>query len=246
MAPSSKPQAHGLTPAEVDRVRNAAEQARTEQAKRKRIISLGERDFDIESGDFTELASELRRALASDPPLSGSARSRWAALKPIPPRRTTGSSSGQPGRRVDGERGLSSAQRSAIGFVGEWYAYQWLREQDRATDETSWVSGNRVHVFPGPTGDDSLGYDFEVGSGRNPRLYEVKATQGPGGQIELGETEVRAAQKYGGSDRWRILVVTSVLDAEHRQVRMLPNPFSERGRGLYREEGGALRFAYRL
>lgn len=246
MAASSEPEAHGLTPAELDRVRNAAEQARTERAKRKRIISIGERDFDIESGDFTELASELRRALESGPPLSGSARRRWAALKPIPPRRAAGPSGGRPGGRVDGERGLSSAQRSAIGFVGEWYAYQWLREQDRATDETSWVSGNRAHVFPGPAGDDSLGYDFKVGSGRSPQLYEVKATQGSGGQIELGETEVRAAQKYGGSDRWRILVVTSVLDAEHRQVRMLPNPFSERGRGLYREEGGALRFAYRL
>ncbi|MEU2853960.1 sacsin N-terminal ATP-binding-like domain-containing protein [Streptomyces syringium] len=246
MATSSEPQAHGLTPAELDRVRNATEQARAERAKRKRIISFGERDFDIESGDFTELASELRRALESGPPLSGSARRRWAILKPIPPRRATGPSGGRPGARVDGERGLSSAQRSAIGFVGEWYAYQWLRERDQATDETSWVSGNRTHMFPGPAGDDSLGYDFKVGSGKSPRLYEVKATQGPGGQIELGETEVRAAQKYGGSDRWRILVVTSVLDAEHRQVRMLPNPFSERGRGLYREEGGALRFAYRL
>ncbi|MFD7864389.1 hypothetical protein [Streptomyces sp. NPDC059783] len=41
-------------------------------------------------------------------------------------------------------------------------------------------------------------------------------------------------------------MVTSVLDAEHRQVLMLPNPFSARSRGLYREEGGALRFAYRL
>ncbi|MFE2292989.1 sacsin N-terminal ATP-binding-like domain-containing protein [Streptomyces sp. NPDC059452] len=246
LAASSEPAAHGLTPADLDRVRNAVEQARTERAQRKRIISMGDRDFDIESGDFTELATELRRALESGAPLSGSARRRWAALKPILPRRAAGPSGGRPGPRVDGERGLSSAQRSAIGFVGEWYAYQWLREQDRATDETSWVSGNRAHVFPGPAGDDSLGYDFEVGSGRSPRLYEVKATQGPGGQIELGETEVRAAQKYGGSDRWRILVVTSVLDAEHRQLRMLPNPFSERGRGLYREEGGALRFAYRL
>ncbi|MFC9927452.1 sacsin N-terminal ATP-binding-like domain-containing protein [Streptomyces sp. NPDC127190] len=245
MDASSDPRVHGLTPAELDRARNAAERARTERAKRKRIISLGERDFDIESGDFSELAAELRRTLETDPPLHGSPRWRWAALKPIPPRRTAGPSGERPGGRVEAERGLSSAQRSAIGFVGEWYAYQWLREQDRATDETSWVSGNRAHVFPGP-GDDSLGYDFTVGSGRSPRLYEVKATQGPGGRIELGETEVRAAQKYAGSDRWRILVVTSVLDAEHRQVRMLPNPFSERGRGLYREEGGALRFAYRL
>ncbi|MER5203615.1 DUF3883 domain-containing protein [Streptomyces sp. NPDC002825] len=247
MAASSEPQAHGLTPAELDRVRDAAAQARAERARRRRIVSLGERDFDIESGDFTELASELRRALESaPPPLSGSARRRWAELKPIAPRKAGGPSGGRSGVRADGDRGLSSAQRSAIGFVGEWYAYQWLREQDRATDETSWVSGNRTHMFPGPAGDDSLGYDFAVGSGKSPRLYEVKATQGPGGQIELGETEVRAAQKYAGSDRWRILVVTWVLDAEHRHVRMLPNPFSERGRGLYREEGGALRFAYRL
>lgn len=246
MAVSSEPQAHGLTPAELDGARDAVEQARAERARRKRIISLGERTFDIETGDFTELASELRRALESDPPPSGTARRRWAALQPIPPRRAAGPSGGRPGARVDGERGLSSAQRSAIGFVGEWHAYQWLREQDPATDESSWVSGNRTHMFPGSAGDDSLGYDFEVGSGASPRLYEVKATQGPGGQVELGETEVRAAQRYGGGDRWRILVVTSVLDAEHRQVRMLPNPFSARGHGLYREEGGVLRFAYRL
>ncbi|OON72451.1 hypothetical protein [Streptomyces tsukubensis] len=38
----------------------------------------------------------------------------------------------------------------------------------------------------------------------------------------------------------------SVLDAEHRQVRILPNPFSERGRGINREKGGVLRSAYRL
>ncbi|MFD3910759.1 sacsin N-terminal ATP-binding-like domain-containing protein [Streptomyces sp. NPDC058603] len=246
MATASAPEAHGLTPADLDRVRNAAELARTERAKRKRIISIGERDFDIESGDFTELASELRRALESDPSLIGGGRSRFAVLKQLAPRKATTASRGRPGGRVEGERGLSSAQRSAIGFVGEWYAYHWLREQHRAMDETSWVSTNRGHVFPGPPGNDSLGYDFEVGSGKNPLMFEVKATQGTGGQIELGETEVRAAQHYGRSDRWRILVITSVLDPEHMKVSMLPNPFSDRGRGVYREEGGALRFSYRF
>lgn len=245
MATSSAPEAHGLTPDRLDRVRNAAERARTERARRRRIISIGDRDFDVESGDFTELTSVLRRALETDPGLIGGGR-RFAALKALAPRKETGSPGGsRPGGRVDGERGLSSAQRSAIGFVGEWYAYHWLREQHPTMDETSWVSGYRGHVFPG-VGDDSLGYDFRIGSGKNPLMYEVKATQGAGGQIELGETEVRAAQKYAGNDRWRILVVTSVLDTEHLKLAMLPNPFGKRGRGLYREEGGALRFAYRL
>ncbi|MEU6210847.1 hypothetical protein ABZ891_13130 [Streptomyces sp. NPDC047023] len=247
MAASAAPEAHGLTLDDLNRVRNAAERAQTERAKRRRIIFLGERDFDVESGDFTELGSELRRVLEADPGLiGGGGRSRFAALKALAPRRGKGSPGGsRTAGRIEGERGLSPAQRSAIGFVGEWYAYHWLREQHPTMDETSWVSGYRGQVFPG-SGDDSLGYDFRIGSGKNPLMYEVKATQGAGGQIELGETEVRAAQKYASSDRWRILAVTSALDAEHLRVAMLPNPFGRRGRGLYREEGGALRFTYRL
>ncbi|MFI5531941.1 hypothetical protein ACIA8O_25750 [Kitasatospora sp. NPDC051853] len=77
-------------------------------------------------------------------------------------------------------------------------------------------------------------------------MFEVKATRGEGGEIELGTSEVAAAQRYAGSDRWRILVVTSVLDPDAVRVRVLPNPFGPRGRGRYREEGGALRFSYRV
>ncbi|MFF7643096.1 protein NO VEIN domain-containing protein [Streptomyces canus] len=77
-------------------------------------------------------------------------------------------------------------------------------------------------------GDDGLGYDFRVGSGRQPLLFEVKASQGEGGQIELGESEVRAAQRHTGSDRWRILMVTSVLEPSRLRVAMLPSPFSPR------------------
>jgi hypothetical protein len=77
------------------------------------------------------------------------------------------------------------------------------------TDESSWVSTNRRGAFPGSPGDDGLGFDFRVGSGRQPLMFEVKATQGQGGQIELGESEVRAAQQHAGHDRWRLLVITS-------------------------------------
>ncbi|MFF1420018.1 protein NO VEIN domain-containing protein [Streptomyces sp. NPDC058280] len=123
--------------------------------------------------------------------------------------------------------------------MGEWYAYQWLcaRYPDR-TDETGWVSGNRRKAFPGPSGDDGLGFDFRVGSGSRPYLYEVKATGGEGGRFELGESEVHAARQHAGNDRWRLLVVTHALTPHKMAIQMLPNPYGKRGRGRYREEGG--------
>ncbi|MEU0246187.1 DUF3883 domain-containing protein [Streptomyces sp. NPDC006235] len=145
------------------------------------------------------------------------------------------------------DSGLTTAQREAIGYVGEWYAYQWLcaRYPDRM-DETCWVSGNRRKAFPGPSGDDGLGFDFRVGSGSQPYLYEVKATAGEGGRFELGESEVRAARQHAGNDRWRLLVVTHALTSHRVAIQMLPNPYGKRGQGRYREEGGALRFSYPL
>lgn len=237
--------AHGLTSTDLDRERQAAEHAREERARQQRIISIGNQEFDIGSGDFTQMVAELQRALQANPELIAG-RNRFAALQRPLVRKVPPAPSSRMGRYAGSDRGLSSAQRTAIGFVGEWFAYQWLRERYPTADESSWVSTNRQNVFPGSLGDDGLGFDFSVGSGKQPLMFEVKATQGDGGQLELGESEVRAAQRFAGSDRWRILAITSVLDPERLTVTMLPNPFSARGRGVYREEGGALRFSYRL
>ncbi|MFG2943310.1 protein NO VEIN domain-containing protein [Streptomyces sp. NPDC048282] len=113
-------------------------------------------------------------------------------------------------------------------------------------DATSWVSTNRRKAFPGPPGDDGLGYDFRIGSGRRPYMYEVKATQGDGGRFELGESEVRAARQHAGNERWRLLMVTHALTPDRMSIRMLPSPYAKRGHGRYREEGGSLRFSYWL
>ncbi|MFB6556933.1 hypothetical protein, partial [Streptomyces sp. NPDC056405] len=72
------------------------------------------------------------------------------------------------------------------------------------------------------------------------------ATQGDGGRFELGESEVRAAEQHAGNDRWRLLMVTHALTPDRMNIRMLPNPYAKRGRGRYGEEGGSLRFSYRL
>jgi hypothetical protein len=251
MPTATDPGRHGLSTADLDRVRHAAEHERRERERRRRTISVGGREFDVQSGDYAELTAELQRALdgGAVPGLEGG-RAVFTRPRPLEPAAGRGAATGR--RRGGGhgggpDAGLSPAQREAIGYMGEWYAYQWLRGHYAAgVDETSWVSGNRRKAFPGPPGDDGLGFDFKVGSGKRPMLFEVKATQGDGGRIELGESEVRAAQQHAGSERWRLLVVTSVLDPKRVNVQMLPNPFSKDGRGRYREEGGALRFSYRL
>ncbi|MFH9351130.1 sacsin N-terminal ATP-binding-like domain-containing protein [Kitasatospora sp. NPDC017646] len=237
---------HGLTPEDLNEVRNEANRARAARERARRLISVGSRELDVHSGDFTELTAVLRENLDARPELVGG-RHHFAQLTPVAPRSGGSGARHRPGGgRGRADSGLSQAQRTAIGYAGEWYAYQWLCRQYPGTDESSWVSTNRRGAFPGTPGDDGLGFDFRVGSGKQPLMFEVKATQGQGGQIELGESEVRAAQQHASHDRWRLLVITSVLDSEELQVYMLPNPFGARGRGYYREEGGALRFTYHL
>ena len=237
---------HGLTPADMERVRNEADHKRREQERRRQTIRIGGRDFHVPSGDFTELTAELQRNL--DQGLLPGGRAIFTHPQAPPAKRSSGPGSGRAGHYTNrADAGLSQAQREAIGYMGEWYAYQWLRVHYKAgTDETSWISTNRRQAFPGSPGDDSLGFDFRVGSGKRPLMFEVKATQGEGGRIELGESEVRAAQQYAGNDRWRLLVVTQVHNPQRMDIRMLPNPFGKQGRGRYREEGGALRFSYWL
>jgi hypothetical protein len=78
---------------------------------------------------------------------------------------------------------------------------------------------------------------------RGKHYYEVKSTLGDGGQVELGETQVRAAQENARNANWRLLVVTNVLN-ENRRIRMLRNPFHPASRGQYEFVGQGLRLRY--
>lgn len=124
---------------------------------------------------------------------------------------------------------LSTQQKLAVGFAGEWLAYQWLAQQ-YGPDFTQdcWVSKYREQLFPG--GGDGLGWDFEVPVRHAKHYYEVKTTLSDGGQIELGETQVTAAQENARNRQWRLLVITNVLN-ENRRIHMLRNPFDPDSRG---------------
>ncbi len=56
--------------------------------------------------------------------------------------------------------------------------------------------------------------------------------------------EVREAQRASRGDRYRLLLVTSVLDASEWRRHMLPNPFSAKGQGRFRVAGRGLRYQF--
>jgi hypothetical protein len=77
-------------------------------------------------------------------------------------------------------------------------------------------------------------------------MFEVKATGGEEGVIELGPSEVRAAQGAARTNRYRILFIRNALDSARRSVHILPNPFGESGRDSYRAVGTGLKFQFRV
>jgi hypothetical protein len=146
-----------------------------------------------------------------------------------------GGGSSRPTKRMPEE------ERGLIGFFGEMVAFAWLKARfgrKRVIDETSWRSLYRTHVYGG-TGDDSLGYDFEVQNGKHFWYFEVKATAGLEPQarqmVELGSSEIARAEscRAEGRAHYRILYVTNALAPEKARLFVLPNPRSKVGLAFF-------------
>lgn len=233
----------GLRAADIEAQRSDAEHRRNEAVRARRTLYIDDQPFDLGSG-MTELRAAIDASLKVTPGFMLS-RNRFTPLKEVQDRTDKrGNSDGGPASGIRQPR-LTDRQREGIGFAGEWLAYKWL-EQLHADDFTPacWVSAYRELSFPG-LGNDGLGWDFEVPTRQGKLRYEVKTSQGEGGQIELGETQVLAAQRHARKDRWRLLIITNALN-ENRRIRMLRNPFDPKSRGHYTFVGQGLRLRYTL
>lgn len=230
----------GLSPEDLDVQRSQEERRRAEAARQRRTVVVDDEPFDLDDG-LAQFAAALDASLARTPTFLAAPR-QHIPLIPVADRPSGGGGGGSGG---PGDRGLTDQQRTAVGFAGEWLAYQWL-QRSHGTDFTPacWVSGYRQQMFAEP-GDDGLGWDFEVPARRLTYLYEVKTTLRDGGQVELGESQVRAAQRNAKNDHWRLIVITNVLN-DHRRLYVLRNPFHEHSRGRYTFVGQGLRLRYRL
>jgi hypothetical protein len=232
----------GITSDDLDYQKAEERRQRAERARQQRIVPIDDEPFDLNEG-FGALREALARSLERTPAFLGTRR-RFAGLQHVdeqPGRGGHPGGSGSGNGRRPGE--LSTLQKLGVGFAGEWLAYQWLAQR-YGPDFTQecWVSRYREQVLPGG-GDDGLGWDFEVPVRHGRHYYEVKSTLGDGGQIELGETQVRAAQENARNANWRLLVITDVLN-ENRRIRMLRNPFHPASRGQYSFVGQGLRLRY--
>ncbi len=231
----------GITIDDLDHQKAEERRQRAERTRQQRIALIDDEPFDLEDG-YSALRETLTQALEKTPGFL-TTRRRYTRLT------EAAAPSGGSGRSGGGSSGsgrppeLSTQQKLAVGFAGEWLAYQWLAQQYGPDfTQEGWVSAYRQRLFPG-TGDDGLGWDFEIPVRTGKHYYEVKTTTGDGGQIELGETQVIAAQENARNKQWRLLVITNALN-ENRRLDMLRNPFDPASRGHYSFTEQGLRLRY--
>jgi hypothetical protein len=164
-------------------------------------------------------------------------------LDPLPPAPARGKKRTPSNTAVAGSPRMTEDERTAVGLVGEIAARAWLQNRH---EQVLWRSGYAVLLTGDTEASDEWGYDFEVVRPRGGSLlYEVKATTAPVAglaEFEMGQSEIDAAQEHARDERYRILLITSVLEPAERRVRELPSPYSPRGRGRYRPVGRGMRY----
>lgn len=235
-----------LDKSDIEQEQDAEDRARNERARRRRLISVDGRDFSAERDGYATLASHVRSTMRPDLLRSGRTTARLAELPQVTP--SSGARAGGGARRVVRPTRLSDQQTAAIGLVGETIAYEWLRDRySHVCSPSAWKSSYSETIGQ-PAGDDTLGYDFEIALRTVTIYFEVKATAGTTTSFELGESEVGKARDSTRSHRfdYRILFLTEALDAERRQLFLLPNPMDPANQDLFRFPGSGLTCAFKL
>lgn len=229
----------GLSAEDLTGARNRQDPAARRLLEQRTTLPIGGSRVQVGPEHLSEIA-DLISASVSEAFLKQSGKAKLEVLAPSPTRGQAGQRTGRV--LVSKMSKLADDQRIAIGLAGETVAKLWLERKYQGVRWRSGYSASRGGIDP----SDGLGYDFEVlGSRGGSLMFEVKALSGDIGDItefELGESEIRTAQANSRNERFRVLLVTSVLESDSRRIFVLPNPFSARGRGLFRVVGRGLRY----
>lgn len=244
---------HDLGDDDVAAARARAEKDAAARRKRDRSIEFNGRPYDPEETDWGALDVELTGALPKS--LLRMPVSRAAELAParaaIAARAEGGGGSASEGIRFSTTRAPSfvpSAKTDMIGRMGELVVWRWLQVQLPKQDiDGAWKSTN-AEAFTGRTGNDSLGYDFEISWRGQTWWLEVKASLNDPMMFQLGETEVRAARvaaRTRSGLRYWIAYVSNLCNTTQTRVELLPNPLAEEGEAVLHLVGEGLRYTFR-
>ncbi|WP_018900865.1 hypothetical protein [Rhizobium sp. 2MFCol3.1] len=227
-----------ILPADIDASALEQQRQREQYAKAKRTVTIGGTDFDTADADFASRITKLAESMMEDK--AWLVRSmRKFNLRQMPAKHGANSSStgSAGGGRV--ER-ISDDKKNAMGFLSEFLASRYLAEKHPLRfSDSSWVSRNREALLTDGEGKDSWGYDFRVQTADADWRYEVKSSLDDSFEFEFTQNEMRVAGECAAdrSRRYRILYVPFVFDPARWRVMELPNPFSEKGRQLFRPIG---------
>lgn len=216
----------GLSREDLDREARQERDSREAVARERNRVRFSETDFDAADPEFaSRFAAFAHEAFAACD---------WRKRTSLRPVSLTIQTAARPsGRGGDVSRDTPTlprqppeAVRSALGLAGELLALEYLKaKHPRHFNETSWVSENRVSLYPEP-GSVSHGCDFRVQTADREWLYEVKATRDDSTEFELTDGEYRAAvaaAELAGRD-YRVLFVQHAFSPERCRVLELPNP----------------------
>jgi hypothetical protein len=246
MPPSLELSDLGLSAADLQEEQDAEARERRERLEQRRRISVDGQSFSAERDGYGALANHVRSSIRPDLLTSGRRVARLGLMPEVTPPRPERTPRG--GGRVVRSPVPSDYQKKAIGLVGETIAYEWLQHRypDVCTP-SSWKS-SYCETIGQPAGDDTLGYDFEIALKTVTIFFEVKAKSGTETTFELGESEVSRARDCTRSDRfdYRIVFIADVLDADRRQLFLLPNPMDTSNRERFRFPGSGLTCTFRL
>lgn len=236
----------GLDEDDLEQEQDTEERERRERLERRRRISIDGQSFSAERDGYAALASHVRSTIRSDLLTAG----RRVARLGLMPGVITTTRERTPGTtgRVVLPAALSDHQAKAIGLVGETVAYEWLQHRyPEVCTPSAWKS-SYCETIGQPAGDDTLGYDFEITLKTVTVFFEVKATSGTATAFELGESEIGKARDCIRSDRfdYRIVFISDALQADRRQLFLLPNPMEPANRDFFRFPGSGLTCAFRL
>lgn len=237
---------HGLTAGDIDALKTAERKAREIALNPPRILVYSGGDFVVGQTSLAAVTQQISDLAQSNADLLASSTKTVRGIAPVPRSNGGGSGGGSGGYGSSTSR-MTDDEKKVIGYFGEAIAFAWLKAKfgrNRVVDYACWKSEYRFHAC-GEAGEDWLGYDFEIQSGRATWFFEVKSTYiaNPGdvSMIELGSTEIAKAEGCRAENRshYRILRVTDALRPDRATLTVLPNPRSDEGLKFYTEQKSA-------